>query len=255
MKTTVTILVVCLLGGSGIGSHPARMGSVQDAHARRTNPTLQDTTMRAKIKAPGAGFRGMFSFHTGNHEYTQGQMSQYGVDFGLASGVQAVFNVGYWGFLAEFETGFDVTSSDAFGGSHTIELSSNQNSFWLRYRWCVFGTPFFLSPGASVGLTTAEVQIYDKSRLNSDGTVDSVAQLLHGSGTSYALGVMSEFGFVGGFGLVLDYRYQFVDYTEVKSLNGGEFFYPSDSQLNFSGHSFAIGASFYLTTAIGWPYR
>ena len=251
MKPIIAIAgVFLLLSGSAraeVGLHSRPAAAANPPH---NNRSWQDSTGRDKIQALGIGFRVMGFYHSGNQEYVERQMSQYdigGNELG-APGAQLVFNVGYRGLLAELETVFDdATNRDVFGGSHNIELSADQNNVWLRYRWRVFGTPLFLSPGASVGQTNAELIIWDKNRVDDAGRPVSSVQLLLGSGTTYALGVMSEIGFVSGFAVALDYRYRFAKITDVKSLNGGEFFFPSDPELDFSRHSFAIGVSTYFT--------
>jgi len=189
----------------------------------------------------------MFHYQSSAQPYIESQMAPYEMSPWVVSSsdLGGVLNVGYRGYLVELEGLSEASPADVFGGSHTISPSADHLNFWLRYRWRCFGTPLYFSPGASIGFTQAELRIWDK------GPRDGSTQMLYGSGANYAFGVLSEFGFFFyGLAIAFDYRYRIAEITDVTSLNGGEFFFPSNPEFNYSGHSFAIGLTFYVTSAM-----
>ena len=61
-------------------------------------------------------------------------------------------------------------------------------------------------------------------------------QVLAGSGWGYSAGILVKFYF-----FFIEYRYRWKNLSDIWTRNGGDFFFPGDPKLDFSGHQLGIG--------------
>ena len=219
------------------------------------------------IKPPG--FAGYFKFvgvtNSKDQNFIPEQLSRFQSSNTLPRGFEGIlaFGAGYKYIFIEAEVGQNGGTANFFGGSHEMELTRFFTTYWLRGRFSkpfnIWKLPLYsaISPGAAVGYTTAELISYDKENKTDGGKIESSAQLLYGSGVTYAVGVHLETGYrymypasddvtMLGIAIVFDYRYRFAKMPDTEALNGGEFYFPDNPEFDYSGNTFAIGINIFI---------
>jgi hypothetical protein len=188
----------------------------------------------------GGGVRLAIHISTADNSYLNDQLSRFDVDgITTAWGAHIAGYVTRWNYYLEFELGLDnFPEEDMFEAkTHTVFVESvdlgvsARRGFddILRKMW-EGGPQIDLLPGISVTyVTDADVHMREKDR--SDWT-----RTLEGSGWGYAIGVVLRWQ-----PAFFEYRYRWIRLTDVKPDGGGEFFFPGDPELDFSGHFFAVG--------------
>ena len=183
---------------------------------------------------------------TSNLDNVAEQLAQFQSTAELPNGWgwEFVLTAGYKAVSGELDFMLDQQKGDFFGGTHNIAPRAQSYLFWLRYRLNkVLGLPVYLSPGASIGYTHAELTVWDKAGEENSG-MRTETRLLNGGTLSYAAGVLLEVGWLPGVSVALDYRYLWAKVDGMTRENGAEFFFPTEPVCDYSGHYFGIGLSY-----------
>jgi hypothetical protein len=204
--------------------------------------TVRDTGER---KSPiTGGVRLALSLYDAENAYLNYQLSRFNLqDRSVAAGLTFCLYVTGWNYYleAEFEGATGSPAQSLFeGGTHNVRFRSVAFGLWFRRGFNdIIGGLSRRAPRIDILPGVSASYVSDTSVIMQEDGQEDWEGVLSGEGWGYAVGAVVRWSW-----FFVEYRYKWWRITDAWTRNGGDFFFPGNPELDFSGHFIGIG--------IGW---